>query len=88
MNYYGSYIQTWDVSRPPNIPPCSPKTFSEMLSIPGTSTITHFITSFLKDMSQKGPDSEENLTIFLMRHSEVAFSRIWNDPEEDIWDRL
>jgi hypothetical protein len=88
MNYYGSYIPTWDVSSPPNIPPYSPKTFSEMLSIPCTGTVTHFITSFLKDMSQKRSDSEENLTLFLMRHSEEAFSKIWNEPEEDIWDKL
>ena len=28
------------------------------------------------------------LTMSLMQHSEQSFSEMWNDPAEDIWDKV
>jgi len=32
--------------------------------------------------------SRSELSEFMMKHSEVSFKSIWDDPAEDIWDTL
>lgn len=32
--------------------------------------------------------SHSDLSNFLLKHAEVSFGDIWNDPEENIWDTM
>jgi hypothetical protein len=32
--------------------------------------------------------NDVELTMSLMQHSEQSFSEMWNDPAEDVWDKV
>lgn len=90
MNCYNPSTLTWNASKlartqqyPGNILP------SISLSVePFTATSPRFIVSLIKDKFRKRTPLHDNTTSFMMRHSQQAFSEIWDDPEEDIWDEL
>ncbi len=90
MNCYNPSALTWNASNPVKARQY-PGGFLPSISLstqPFTATFPQFAISFIKDRLHERTSSYDNLTLFMMQHSQQAFSKIWNDPEEDIWDDL
>lgn len=52
-----------------------------------TATIQNVIMAVVRDMFAKN-NSERYLSEQVMQASENSFAEIWDEPEEDIWDKL
>lgn len=88
MTYYQLSISNWDASDTSNGRHRPLRSFSKVINEMPTPTATQFVVAYVKDFLQKRAFPEDSLTSFMMHHSQEAFSEIWNNPEEDIWDEL